>query len=148
MSWMEGRSEPLPEHDGLTTSDGGYRVTVVDDSQDFVSMLSDVLAGRYVVTGLQPRSIDEIVQTDPHLLMVDVHPRNETMLNGWQVVEQARAHDLLRRVPIILFAADLNHDGNFERARRYPGVHLLAKPFSLDVLDATLALATASMDGT
>jgi CheY-like chemotaxis protein len=120
-----------------------YRLTVVDDSNEFVSMVRDVLADQYVVTGIEPQSLDDIARTMPQVLIVDVHPRDRGKLNGWHVIEGAKEHDGLRHVPIILCSGQVGRNGDLERALDYPRVQLLPKPFTLDALDAVLARAMA-----
>jgi CheY-like chemotaxis protein len=127
-----------------------HRMTVVDDSDAFVGLVAEVVADRFVVIGIKPRSLDEIVKTEPDVLMVDLNPRDGGPLNGWHLIEGARAHDALREVPIILCTGAVDANGELERALRHPAVQLLAKPFALDAFDETLARAlsrTAAPNG-
>jgi CheY-like chemotaxis protein len=119
------------------------RVTVVDDNDEFVAVLADVLRGRYDVTSIRPQSIADISATVPELMLIDALPGQQDggTLTGWQLVEHARNDDGLRNVPIILCTGQIGLDGEMERMGQYMDVHLLAKPFDLDVLEATLARA-------
>jgi CheY-like chemotaxis protein len=120
-----------------------YRMTVVDDSDAFVSLVAEVIADRFVVTGIKPNSLDDVTQSEPDVLMVDLNPRGVGLRDGWRLIEAARAHQRLRDVPIILCTGMAEADGEVERALRYPAVQLLTKPFALDALDDALARAVS-----
>jgi len=145
---MEQEEEsPLTKPDLNRDAAGRYRLTVVDDSDAFVSLIAEVVADRFVVTGITPRGLDEIAKTAPHLLMVDLNPRRRGLLSGWQLIEEARAHPELQDIPIILCTGTVEANDELEHALRHPAVHMLTKPFALDVLDDTLSRAMAWSSG-
>jgi len=119
------------------------RVTVVDDNHAFVALLADLLGDRFRVTGILPRTISELAATDPELVFVDVFIRNDDALGGRVLIDLARRDPRLREVPIILCTGAIGPD--LDRLTQLPDVHLLAKPFDLDVLESTMRRAmTAS----
>ena len=117
------------------------RVTVVDDNEDFVSLIEDLLGDRFSVTGILPRTITELSATDPDLVFVDVFVRNDDAVGGWELIDLARRDIRLRDVPIILCTGEIGP--RLDRLSNYPDVHLLAKPFDLDVLERTMRRAMA-----
>jgi CheY-like chemotaxis protein len=117
------------------------RVTVVDDNDDFVSLMEDLLGDSFRVTGILPRTITELSATDPDLVFVDVFVRNGDAVGGWDLIDLARRDLRLRDVPIILCTGEIGP--GLDRLSNYPDVHLLAKPFDLDVLERTMRHAMA-----
>jgi CheY-like chemotaxis protein len=116
------------------------RIAVVDDSRDFVSLLCEIFAGRFEVTGLSHQSMDAIAGAQPALLIVDNQPASGFGLGAWQIVGLAREHPDLQDVPIIVCTTDyvsLVADG--ERSAEHENVHLMAKPFALEVLEKLVA---------
>lgn len=112
------------------------RITVIDDSSDFLDLmreLIDVLGHHMTGIAAVTSTIDEVVDTEPELLVVDLvlpHPQEGS---GWDVLLMARAHPALRRVPIILCTADVW--GVKQRAadlQQFADVHVITKPFELD----------------
>jgi CheY-like chemotaxis protein len=113
------------------------RVTVIDDSVEFLSLMEEILVGLgHSMVGLEAvkTSFEEVVATRPELMVVDLRLENTPeQVSGWELVILARAHRELLRVPIILCTADL-----FELKKRtreleqIAGVHVLTKPFELD----------------
>jgi CheY-like chemotaxis protein len=116
------------------------RVTVIDDSIDFLQLMEEILRGLgHTMTGLQAvgTSVEEVVATSPDLLVVDLRLENRPQeISGFELLVLARSHRDLLDVPVILCTADL-----FELKRRLPelrqiaGVHVLTKPFELDVIN-------------
>ena len=71
---------------------------------------------------------------------------NGGTLAGWQLIEHARNDDGLRDVPIILCTGQIGLDGDWDQMARFANVHMLAKPFELEILEATVARAMARPD--
>lgn len=112
------------------------RITVVDDSSEFVGLLVDVFGNAFTVTSPVDSSIIGIADTRPDVLIIDLHLANDDGLTGWELVRLARSHRTLRTVPIIVCTADvvgLGNDG--PRLAEYGNVHLMTKPFALDVIE-------------
>jgi CheY-like chemotaxis protein len=129
----------VAEVSGAHASAHATRITVVDDSDDFIGLMEDVLGDRFDVTGILPRSIDEIAATAPEILLVDLFVRNDGVLGGEELVGQSRRHRLLREVPIIVCTGARGAD--LERLTTVPGVHFLGKPFDLETLESTVRRA-------
>jgi CheY-like chemotaxis protein len=119
-------------------------VTVVDDSEVFVALMSEVLGERFQVTGLQPRTVADLSETDPVLVFVDLFARDDGVLRGWELIEQARQDPRLRYVPMILCTGDRAAGEDRARLAALPDVHLLAKPFALNELESTMRRAMAA----
>lgn len=113
------------------------RVTVIDDSEEFLALMQDVLStlGHEMAGFLAVKaSIEEIVDSNPQLLVVDLRLQDKPQeMSGWELIILARSHRHLRDVPIILCTADV-----WELKRRardleqVAGVHVRTKPFELD----------------
>ena len=87
------------------------RVTVIDDSEEFLALMQDVLSTLgHEMAGFQAvkASIEEIVDSKPQLLMVDLRLQDKPQeMSGWELIILARSHRHLRDVPIILCTADV-----------------------------------------
>jgi CheY-like chemotaxis protein len=96
--------------------------------------MQDVFEGRFTIAGLRPATIADVAAAAPHLLFVDALPADGGP-DGWELIGMAREHATLREVPIILCTDASVQDGDLDRLGSYTNVHLLAKPFELDVLE-------------
>ena len=125
------------------------RVTVIDDSSDFLDLMSDILTDLgHEMTGLAAvrSSIHEVADTRPELLVIDLlleQPAQE--VSGWELTLLARSHRYLVGVPIILCTAAV-----WEIERRatdlaeIAGVHVMTKPFGLDEMTTLIGELLAS----
>lgn len=126
------------------------RVTVIDDSPEFLALIDDVLAPAHdVVTQQVVHSVAAIAATTPDLLVVDLHCGGpEGGLTGWEIVAQARRHPRLRYVPIVLCSADL---AALREDRisliGYGDVQLVAKPFDLLAFEQLVGRTLRLADG-
>jgi CheY-like chemotaxis protein len=119
------------------------RITVINDTPEFLELMDEIL-GRgagYDVAALHGDqvTIDEIAETNPDLLLVDLRlgGGNPT---GWDIVLMARADDRVRDVPVIVCSADVQQLQEREaEMSAIADVHILAKPFNLDVLEELVA---------
>jgi DNA-binding response OmpR family regulator len=122
---------------------GNVRITVVNDTPEFLELMDEIL-GREAGFDVSPLhgdhvTIDEIAETDPDLLLVDLRlgGGNPT---GWDIVLMARVEDRLREVPVIVCSADLQQlQQREEEMSAMADVHILAKPFNLDALEELVA---------
>ena len=124
------------------------RVTVIDDSPEFLSLLEDVLGpGHDVATQQVVHQVADLAATGPDLMVVDLHCGGpEGGLTGWEIVAAARRHPALRDVPMIVCSADL---AALREDRisliAYGDVQLVAKPFDVtafeQLVERTLRLA-------
>ena len=118
------------------------RVTVIDDSPEFLSLLEDVLAPAHdVATRPVVHSVSDLAAAAPDLLVVDLHCGGpEGGLTGWEIIAAARRHPDLRHVPIVVCSADL---AALREDRisliAYGDVQLVAKPFDVGVFEQLIA---------
>ena len=116
------------------------RVTVIDDSPELLSLFEDVLSrdGLELTLLGGATSFDEILETNPTLLVVDLRLGTDS-LPGWDIVRLARQSRALEHVPIVVCSAALDHVRQHEsELEAFPRTYLLPKPFSLVDLDSVL----------
>jgi len=124
------------------------RVTVVNDSQEFLTLMADLLLdANYpatVIDGDRPEAKALIEAAQPEILIIDLRLGSEG-LSGLEIMRWVRQHPRLSRVPTIICTGD--HSG-LESVREevdaIEGVRVLLKPFSLDELHEALAEVGAS----
>jgi DNA-binding response OmpR family regulator len=118
------------------------RVTVINDSPDFVDAVRDALVDDgCVVTRFHTIDvgIDDLVASRPEILIVDLIPDWQQSTSGWEVMLLARSHPDLHSVPIILCSADVVALREYkDELAAIAGVEVLAKPFSLEELEAAI----------
>jgi CheY-like chemotaxis protein len=118
------------------------RVTVIDDSSDFLELMRQVLYELdHEMIGLRGvrSSVEEVVATRPDVLMVDLRLDNTPQeISGWELLLLVRSHRDLREVPVIVCSADLRALKNRSRDLANANVHVLAKPFSLEEVGGLL----------
>ena len=113
------------------------RVTVIDDSVEFLDLMRDLLASLgHEMVGFEAveSSIEQVVQSRPDLLIVDLQLQDTPqVMSGWELLVLARSHRHLLSVPVILSSAD-----SWELSKRaadleqIAGVHVRTKPFEMD----------------
>lgn len=110
------------------------RVAVVDDSREMLDLIADVLGPGYeVATFPVVRTIEQLAATDPAILIIDLHCGGPLGgLTGWEILDRARSHPSLGRVPAVVISADLAALRQ-DRLRlvAYGDVQLVAKPFDV-----------------
>jgi CheY-like chemotaxis protein len=122
---------------------GLRRVTVVNDSPEFLEMMGDWLESeRYhasLIDGDEVSSIEPIRSTRPDLLIVDLRLRGAE-LSGWDILQAIRADAELGRLPVIICTADIVQvRDRAEDIATVPGIEVLLKPFPIDELDAMVS---------
>ena len=120
------------------------RVTVVNDSEEFLGVMRDVLeALGHEGTTLRGETVtvEEIAETSPDALVVDLILSDaQALMDGWAVVVGARTHPKLSSVPIIVCSGDVVVLR--ERAAEIAAladVHPLEKPFGVTDIESLLA---------
>jgi CheY-like chemotaxis protein len=113
------------------------RVSVIDDSPDFLDLMCELLASLgHQMTGFTAveASIESVVRSDPELLIVDLRLQDRAQeISGWELIVLARSHRHLIDVPLILCTGDV-----WELKKRATdleqtaGVHVRTKPFDVD----------------
>ena len=112
-------------------------ITVVDDSEEFLDLMREIISELgHQMTGLHAvrTSIDEIVETHPDLLMIDLRLEDRPQeISGWELLVLARSHRKLSRVPVILATADTwELKKRAKDLEQIAGVHICIKPFDLN----------------
>lgn len=120
------------------------RITVVNDSEEFLDLMRDVVTGLgHDMVG--PRavhsSIEQIVASNPDLLIVDLRLQDSPQeVSGWELVILARSHRMLTDVPLILCTGELwEIKKRAEDLERIAGVHVRTKPFELEEMNSLIA---------
>jgi CheY-like chemotaxis protein len=117
---------------------GHRRITVVDHSDEFLDLLRDLFGATFSITGAhRVVSVNELADTAPDLLIVDLAEDGLGGLNGREILALARHHHDLCHVPIIVCTGDLMalmHDA--EDLTAHGNIHLIAKPFELEGIEA------------
>lgn len=134
---------------GARRSPDRARITVIDDSPDFLALIEDVLGPRHdVVIRQVVHAVTELAATAPDLLVIDLHCGGPAGgLTGWDIVAAMRSHPALRDIPAIVCSADL---AALREDRisliAYGDLQLVAKPFDVaefeQVVERTLRLAS------
>lgn len=128
------RNRAQPGRTGVSSM---ARVSVIDDSPQFLDLMDELLTGLgHRMTGFQAveASIESIVQSRPELLIVDLRLRDKPLeISGWELVVLARSHRHLISTPVILCTADVweleRRASDLEQIR---GVHVRTKPFDVE----------------
>ena len=118
------------------------RVTVVNDTPDFLELVGDILEGdRYdttLIDGDRDDALQLIKASRPDLLMIDLRLGTEG-LSGWEIAQQVRRGAEFAGLPILICSADIQAMGQLEvdlaDDRR---VATLRKPFEIDELTETI----------
>ena len=123
------------------------RVTVVNDSPEFLELMADLLMDAHypatLIDGDRPEAKKLVEASQPEILIIDLRLGDEG-LSGLQILRWVREHRDLSRVPTIVCTAD--HWG-VDQVRAeldtMEGVSILLKPFSVgDLYQALGELAT------
>jgi CheY-like chemotaxis protein len=118
------------------------RVTVVNDSPEFLELMADVLHDASypatVIDGDRDNALELIEAAEPEILIIDLRLGSDG-LHGMDIVRWARQHPQLSRVPTIICSADrYGVEQVQEELDAMSGVTVLMKPFSVDELYAAL----------
>jgi CheY-like chemotaxis protein len=118
------------------------RITVVNDSPEFLELMADLLHDeRYPVTlvdGDRENAVELIVAALPQALIIDLRLGSDE-LHGWDVLTAVRRHPDLSELPTLVCTGDLKGlerlAGDLAGMRR---VATITKPFSVDELFSSL----------
>jgi len=118
------------------------RVTVVNNSPEFLDLVHDILEGdRYdtvLIDGDEGDVLHRIRRSRPDLLMIDLRMGNAGH-RGWEITQEVRADAELQGLPVLLCSADLQAMAELEAdlgATRH--VATLTKPFEIDELTGAI----------
>ena len=113
------------------------RVTVIDDSPDFLGLMREVITELgHQMTGMEAigTNIEDVVRSRPDLLIVDLRLENTPQeVSGWELIVLARAHRDLLGVPVILCTGDVwELKQRAQDLEQIAGVYVRTKPFDMD----------------
>lgn len=119
------------------------RITVVNDYPDFLDLMESLLEQElgHEVTAFdgQQTTVDEIADSRPDVLVLDLRLASVEGLSGADIVRRARLDDRLKGTPIIVASADLaaleQRTAEFDRLG---AVIPLPKPFDVEQVLAIL----------
>lgn len=114
------------------------RVTVVNDSPEFLELVRDILADERIPTvlvdGDKPDALDRIRASRPDVLMIDLRMGSDT-LHGWDIAQEIRRDADLADLPILVCSADVAAlESIKDQLDDTRSVGTLTKPFSIDHL--------------
>jgi CheY-like chemotaxis protein len=118
------------------------RVTVVNDSAEFLEMMAAVLHDAHypttVIDGDRENARELIEAAEPQILIVDLRLGSEG-LHGMDILRWVRKHPQLSDVPTVICSADAYGIEQMQaELDSLQGVSVLLKPFSIDDLYAAL----------
>jgi CheY-like chemotaxis protein len=124
------------------------RVTVVNDSPEFLQLMQDLLQDASypatLIDGDRENAFDLIQASQPEILIVDLRLGSEG-LRGLELLKLVRGDDELRRVPTVICTADAwGVDGAREEIEAIDQVAVLTKPFAIDDLYGVLRVLGAT----
>jgi CheY-like chemotaxis protein len=121
----------------------GTRVSVIDDSAEFLQLIGDFLADAGCrVEAFQGDDVDlsTLAATRPDLVILDLRLKpGGQQLTGWEFLVLIRSHAELLHVPVVICSADLS-----ELQRRQAELagmartFVMPKPFELAQLEALM----------
>lgn len=124
------------------------RVLVVDDDATIRELVAEVLVGEgYTVeTAANGQAALTLVRGrwPPDAIVSDLMM---PVLDGWGFIERCRQEPGCDTIPILVLSAAHDRPGSAERLRRQGVQAVLAKPFDLDALVASLEWHTRPRDG-
>ena len=112
------------------------RVTVINDRPEYLGVMREVLAElghEAIAIPGEAVTLDQIAETQPDLLLVDLRMETGVLNDGWGIIVGSRAHPGLKDVPVIASSGDVTILRN--RATEISAladVHPLEKPFSIE----------------
>src|SRR5437764_1386718 len=123
------------------------RVAIVDDIEEFqflARMMFGYIGCQEVTTyasGVD--ALPRLLESPPDLLVLDIMMAD---LDGLTILDRLRKHPATVKLPIILCTAAVNHFIDQEdQIRHDPLVQILAKPFSIEELEAAMTSMMARL---
>lgn len=118
-------------------------ILVVDDSSIIVSFIHKIFDNEYdvLIANDGMEALNYIVSDKNNKIMAMLLDLNMPNVDGFQVLEYFKQHDLYKRIPVSIITGESAKDV-IDRAFTYPIVDMLAKPFNemnvKRILDSTL----------
>ena len=105
-------------------------ILVVDDSNLIRGFVQKVFNDEYdVVEANDGLEAINIINSNPNRMVGMLLDLNMPNVNGFQVLEYFKQHDLFKKVPVSIITGD-DAKNTVERAFEYPIIDVLAKPFN------------------
>jgi len=122
------------------------RVTVIDDSIDFLDLARDILGDAgYAVTAFSgdDLSLAALRASRPDLVLLDLRLKTPTHeRSGWELLQLMRGDPALESVPIVVCTADAKAlDEREAELRDVARAFVLRKPFDVAEFESTVARA-------
>jgi CheY-like chemotaxis protein len=118
------------------------RITVVNDSPEFLELVRDILEDEQYATttidGDLDGALERVVESEPDLVVLDLRLGTEK-LHGWDIAQELRHEPSLENLPVIICSADaLALQALADDLADTKLVRTLSKPFSIDELTAAI----------
>ena len=113
------------------------RVLTVDDSRTMRELLKLSLEKAGFVVMQAEDGLHGLEVIEKHIPDVIVTDINMPRMDGFTFIEEVRADDRVRRVPILVLTTETDHDKR-ERARHAGATGWIVKPFNTDKLVAAI----------
>lgn len=121
----------------------GKRVLIIDDDPHILESVSRYLEleGFMTNTALSgPEGIDKALQERPHIIVLDIMMPE---MDGFQVMDNLKANEALRQIPVIMLTAK-GSDQDVMLGWRSGVANYITKPFDLEELVHAIQLVLAS----
>lgn len=104
------------------------KLLIADDSNIILNFLEKNVSDNYDVVKAQDgvSAIRFMEESNPYAILLDLNMPN---LNGFEVLEYLKSHELLNDIPVVVITGDDTSE-NIEKAFSYPILNVLKKPFN------------------
>jgi DNA-binding response OmpR family regulator len=121
------------------------RILVINDTQEILDLFRILLEGEgyeVVLSGFPFQQVSEIERIGPDLIILDIIFGDEK--TGWQMLQSLKMKRSTASIPVIMCTAALNAVREQEGYLVSQGVHVVYKPFDIDLVLTTIKLALES----
>jgi CheY-like chemotaxis protein len=118
------------------------RILVINDTQEILDLFRTLLEEEgyeVILSGSPLQKLTEVEQLRPDLIILDILFRDEK--TGWQMIEMLRTKRTTASIPIVICSAALRDVREQEGYLNSQGIHVVYKPFDIDVLLDTVKAA-------
>ena len=112
---------------------GGYKVLVVDDSEDFLTFMTEAFSGTYKVTTATngKEALHKIAKEKPDIILSDVMMPE---MDGNELCRAIRENPKTERIPFVMLTARLSTEARLEGMTSGADDYI-TKPFNFDLLN-------------
>jgi DNA-binding response OmpR family regulator len=121
------------------------RILVINDTQEILDLFRILLEGEgyeVVLSGFPFQQVSEIEQINPDLIILDFIFGDQK--SGWQMLQLLKMKRSTASIPVVVCTAALNAVREQEGYLISQGVHVVYKPFDIDLIMTTIKLALES----